>query len=334
MRQRWLPAPPRIEPLRSTRLGLVVNDADPYSVEVGAYYARRRGLAPAQVLHVELRPGPVLAVDEFERLRDAIAGHFGADIQALALAWKAPYAVGCESITGALALGYDPLLCRSSCAPSAPSPYFDSPSRRPFADFGFRLSMLVAAPDVEAARALIDRGVAADGALAAASGPAATALFVRSPPGPRAVRERDYPPPGLLADAGVEVQVEPLGALEQAPRLIYATLGVARLQWRRRPDWLAGALADHLTSFGGRLDDPHGQSSVLEWIASGATASYGTVSEPCNHRQKFPHPQRLLQWYLAGASAIEAYWRSVAWPQQGLFVGEPLAAPFAPAPAR
>ena len=26
--------------------------------------------------------------------------------------------------------------------------------------------------------------------------------------------------------------------------------------------------------------------------------------------------------------ALEAYWRSVAWPAQGVFVGEPLAAPF------
>jgi hypothetical protein len=29
-----------------------------------------------------------------------------------------------------------------------------------------------------------------------------------------------------------------------------------------------------------------------------------------------------------GASALEAYWKSVAWPQQAVFVGEPLAAPF------
>ncbi|HEU4845882.1 MAG TPA: TIGR03790 family protein, partial [Burkholderiaceae bacterium] len=29
-----------------------------------------------------------------------------------------------------------------------------------------------------------------------------------------------------------------------------------------------------------------------------------------------------------GATAIEAYWRSVAWPAQGLFIGEPLAAPY------
>jgi hypothetical protein len=29
-----------------------------------------------------------------------------------------------------------------------------------------------------------------------------------------------------------------------------------------------------------------------------------------------------------GNSAIEAYWKSVAWPTQGLFIGEPLAAPY------
>ena len=65
------------------------------------------------------------------------------------------------------------------------------------------------------------------------------------------------------------------------------------------------------------------------WIGSGATASYGTVSEPCSHLQKFPHPQVLLLQYVQGSSLIEAYWKSVAWPQQGIFIGEPLAAPFA-----
>ena len=50
--------------------------------------------------------------------------------------------------------------------------------------------------------------------------------------------------------------------------------------------------------------------------------------------QKFPHPQLLLWHYLQGETAIEAYWKSVRWPDQSLFVGEPLAAPFAPLLAR
>jgi uncharacterized protein (TIGR03790 family) len=69
--------------------------------------------------------------------------------------------------------------------------------------------------------------------------------------------------------------------------------------------------------------------SALRWLDAGATASYGTVSEPCNYWQKFPNPAVLLKWYVSGSTAVEAYWKSVAWPSQGLFVGEPLAAPYA-----
>jgi uncharacterized protein (TIGR03790 family) len=95
--------------------------------------------------------------------------------------------------------------------------------------------------------------------------------------------------------------------------------------------FLPGALADHLTSFGGDLlesAEKNGQMSSLRWLEAGATASYGTVSEPCNHWQKFPNPAVLLRHYVQGNSAIEAYWKSVAWPAQGLFIGEPLAAPY------
>src|SRR5665648_56443 len=54
------------------------------------------------------------------------------------------------------------------------------------------------------------------------------------------------------------------------------------------------------------------------------------VVEPCNHPQKFPFPGIAMHHYALGASAIEAYWKSVAWPGEGVFVGEPLAQPFAP----
>ncbi len=112
-------------------------------------------------------------------------------------------------------------------------------------------------------------------------------------------------------------------------RACCAVTGSVRLVLDPAPDWVPGALADHLTSVGGVLNGQNAQSTVLEWIASGATASHGAVSEPCNHLQKFPHPQLLLLHYMQGSTAIEAYWKSVAWPQQSLFVGEPLAAPFA-----
>jgi uncharacterized protein (TIGR03790 family) len=111
-------------------------------------------------------------------------------------------------------------------------------------------------------------------------------------------------------------------------RVVLYQTGAVRVNAPETIPWVPGALADHLTSFGGQLLEAHGQMTVLDWIDAGATASHGTVSEPCNHLQKFPHPQVLLLNYLQGSSAIEAYWRSLAWPAQGLLVGEPLAAPF------
>ena len=319
----------QVSRLRAAQLGLVVNTADPYSVRVGEYYARKRGLTADQVLRVELPVRAALTVAEFDTLRRTIADRFGPRIQALALAWVVPYAVECNSITGALALGFDGELCRHGCSQSKPSRYFNSGSARPLFDFGMRPSMLLAAPDIDRAMALIDRGVAADGPLLMRGRPTVNAMFLTTNDAARGVRSALYPPPGQLAGVNVEVHIAPAEALKETPHVLMAITGSARLDLSPAIDWVPGALADHLTSVGGALDARHDQSTALEWIASGATASYGTVSEPCNHRQKFPHPQLLLLHYLRGSTAIEAYWKSVAWPQQGLFVGEPLAAPFA-----
>jgi len=327
---RWIAVPRVAGRLRAADIGLVINAADTYSVEVGEHYIRSRGLLPAQVLRLELPPGPVLTLPEFERLQRAINDHFGPAAQALALAWVAPYAVGCNSITGALALGFDAALCQNSCAPSRASSYFNSASSRPWAEHGLRPAMLLAARSVESAKALIDRGVAADGRLALRAGPPVSALFLTTADSARNVRARLYPPAGMQASVGVEMLVIPADRLPQSTRILLALTGSAKLGLTPALDWMPGALADHLTSFGGALLASNGQDTALDWIESGATASHGTVSEPCNHLQKFPHPQVLLLHYLQGSTAIEAYWKSVAWPQQALFVGEPLAAPFSP----
>ncbi|CAN5259837.1 hypothetical protein BH24PSE2_BH24PSE2_18970 [soil metagenome] len=92
-------------------------------------------------------------------------------------------------------------------------------------------------------------------------------------------------------------------------------------------EFLPGAATDHLTSAGGRLDGEK-QMSALRWLEAGATASYGTVAEPCNFPGKFPNPAVLIRHYLSGETLLEAYWQSVAMPGQGVFIGEPLARPF------
>ncbi len=325
----WMPIPPVRTRLHAADIGLVINSADPASVQVGEHYIAVRKLAPAQVLRVELPIKPTLTREEFERFSAAVSARFGSATQALALAWTAPYTVECQSITGALALGFDAGLCQHSCGRSRASRYFNSAVARPLAELGFRPSMLLAAPTVEQARALIDRGAAADGALALRGRPPVAALLLTTDDAPRRVRTALYPPAGLLRAVGVDVRVVPAATLPDARRVLMVSTGSVKAPVEPAPDWAPGGLGDHLTSYGGDLLGNHGQGTALDWIASGAVASYGSVSEPCNHVQKFPHPQVLLGHYLQGATAIEAYWKSVAWPQQGLFIGDPLAAPFA-----
>jgi uncharacterized protein (TIGR03790 family) len=326
--RRWLASPRVYGRLKARDLGVVINTGDPYSVEVGEHYIRARGIPASQVLRLSLPLKGALSAPEFEAFRKRIDDHFGDRVQGLALIWRQPYAVECHAITGALAMGFDPALCKNSCAPSKPSRYFASPYSHPYTELGMRISMLVAAPDVASGKALVDRGVRSDGLLRQPGVVPANVHFVTTSDAVRSVRQALYPPAGPVSRFGLNVHLDQTDALRGVDRVLIYMTGRMHVDWLDTVRFLPGALADHLTSFGGVLDKPHGQMTVMSWIQAGATATHGTASEPCAHLQKFPHPQALLSFYAQGSTALEAYWKSVAWPQQSLFVGEPLAAPF------
>ncbi len=88
-----------------------------------------------------------------------------------------------------------------------------------------------------------------------------------------------------------------------------------------------GAVADHLTSYGGVLFNSS-QMSALEFIAGVVTGTFGTVTEPCAYSQKFPDPGIMISFYTKGQTLIEAYWKSVLQTFQGVYVGEPLSNPW------
>lgn len=319
-----------LDRLRAADIGLVINQRDPYSVAVGAYYAQARGLSPAQILRVDLPMQSLLSPKAFEALDQAIQAHFGYATQALALAWVAPYAVNCHSLGGALALGYDEALCQNSCAASRASAYANSRTARPYTELRMRPSMHLAARSIDEAKAMIDRGVRSDGTLALPGAPPVEAVLVSTADAARNVREALYPAQRAEPFRGVRIRRVQGLAGASGDRLLLVSVGAADLKGLPEAGYVPGALADHLTSSGGDLLGQHTQSPAWLWIAAGATASHGAVSEPCNHLQKFPHPGWLLGHYIQGSTAIEAYWKSVMWPQQSLFIGEPLAAPFAP----
>jgi len=326
--RKWMAVPRVNGRITAKTLGLVINTADPYSVEIGNYYVAARRLAPEQVLRLDLPLKATLAAAEFATFAAKVQSHFGPSIEALALAWTMPYAVECNSITGALALGYDETLCAHSCSASKASPYFGKATSRPFTDLKMRPSMLLAAHDVETAKAMIQRGVASDGSLGLRGAVPVNAYFVTTNDPARSARSPLFPPAGLLRRQGVDVHVDTAQALENVDNLLVYMTGLVKVEKLDTLKWVPGGVGDHLTSTGGQLIGGGGQMSILDWIGSGATASYGTVSEPCAHPQKFPHPQIMMLNYLQGSTVLEAYWKSVAWPQQGVFVGEPLAAPF------
>ena len=141
------------------------------------------------------------------------------------------------------------------------------------------------------------------------------------------MRSVTYPATERLLRNRVAVRRLEQDALFGAADVLFYFIGKDAVEGLETLRFVPGAIADHLTSAGGELTDSS-QMSALRWLEAGATGSYGTVVEPCNLRQKFPDPALVARNYLRGETLIEAYWKSVAMPGQGIFIGEPLAAPF------
>ncbi|AGA91772.1 TIGR03790 family protein [Thioflavicoccus mobilis 8321] len=309
--------------LAPTELAIVINDLDPDSARIGRYYAARRGIPPANQIHVRFAPGrPIMEPADFRALHAQVQAATPESAQAYALTWTQPYRVGCMSITTAFAAGYDEAYCATGCQPTRQNPYFASASTRPYDDLGIRPTMALAGTDFAQVRALIDRGIAADDTR-----PPGTGYLVETSDAARSVRARGYD--NAIDQLGAAVRLVHVEAdrIADKPDVLFYFTGlpwVADIETNRfRP----GAVADHLTSTGGRLTGGM-QMSSLRWLEAGATGSYGTVVEPCNLLAKFPDPAVLIGAYVSGATLIEAYWKSVRMPGQGIFIGEPLARPF------
>ncbi len=310
--------------LRSRDIAIVVNDADPASVEIGLYYAAQRGIAAERVIHVRFPAGqPVMGFGDFERVQAVLDAKTGADVQAFALAWTLPFRVECMSVTAAFALGFDPgSYCAEGCRTTKASPYYNSRSRAPFTDHHVRPAMLLAGSDVESAKRSIDRGVRSD-----ETWPEGKAYLMNTSDAGRNVRAESYARVRQVLGSAYPIEQIDADVLEGRSDVMFEFTGVAQVAAIAGNRFLDGAVADHLTSFGGALSGA-GQTTALEWLSAGATGSYGTSSEPCNFRAKFPEVGLVMAHYLGGETLVEAYWKSVHMPGQGVFVGDPLARPF------
>ncbi|MEL4177357.1 TIGR03790 family protein [Roseateles sp. PN1] len=323
--------------LNASELGVIVAEGDALSEAIAAYYQAARGVPAANIIRVKVdTSSPTISATAFASLKADVDAKLPAGVQASLVTWTAPSRVvdSCAmSITSALAFGYNSKYC-GGCASTASSAYFDSESRQPWTDLRIRPAMMLGATTLTAAKALIDRGVQADGSL-----PSGDGYLINTNDAARSIRSSDFSPlsaswAGRLTLNYINNSLGPDSgnSISGKTGLLFYFTGLASVPNLSSNSFRPGAAADHLTSYAGLLPTS-GQMSALAWLDAGATASYGTVEEPCNFSNKFPKVSTLIDQYYRGASLIEAYWKAVEWPGQGLFVGEPLARPFPDSPS-
>jgi uncharacterized protein (TIGR03790 family) len=314
------------EGLSADRLGVIYSTTDASSVRIAQYYAARRGVPAANLVGLAVPDRAVIARDELKQLRAAALDKLPSSVQSLLLVWSRPYAVECMSITTAFAAGYQAGFCEPGCGQTTKNPLFDTRGWLPADTVGWLPAMLLPSKDEALARSVIDRGLQADGPQ-----PPGTVYLVRTQDRARNVRAEEYAEARLRVGHRITVVDTPPPVQLPVNDVIAYFTGASQVDELHQIGFRPGAAADHLTSTAGALDSTH-QMSALEWLRQGATASYGSVSEPCNLRGKFPSPGVFLDHYTRGDTLLEAYWKSVAMPGQGLFIGEPLARPFATRP--
>jgi uncharacterized protein (TIGR03790 family) len=331
--------PPAKQVLRAPDLAVLIRSGDATSEAIGLAYQAARGIPEAHMIRVAVPgSGDAISSADFAALKATLDARLPATAQATLVTWSQPSRVQGPScsmgITSALAFGYDINRC-GGCVATTTSPYYNSNSSKPFSDLGLRPSMMLGASSLAQAQALIARGVAADGSLAGANGAAqGQGYFVRTSDAARSVRWQDFKSATAQSAPGITMNFVDNSAntgsdlISNQNNVMFYLTGLVSVPQLASNRYLPGAVADHLTSVGGLLPDGGGQMPITEWLAGGATASYGTVEEPCNFSEKFPRASVLVSRYAAGESLIEAYWKSVQWPGQGLFVGEPLARPW------
>lgn len=310
--------------LSANDVAIIVNDADPLSVRIAEYYRLQRQVPESQIIRIRFATGmKMMKRTEFEQIKKAVDRQTPPHVQAFVLTWLQPFRVECMSITTAFAMGFDQAFCAKGCQQTRKNPYFASNSDKPYKSYKLRPVMVLAGNTFAEVKGLIDRGVASD-----YSQPNGTAYLLKTSDKARSSRAAYFPHVAKLFDGMWPVKYLEQDFIRNRSNVMFYFTGLRHVPHIQENIFLPGAVADHLTSTGGVLSGSK-QMSIMEWIKNGATGTYGAVVEPCNYPDKFSHPGILMENYLRGSTLIEAYWKSVAQPGQGIFVGEPLAKPFA-----
>src|SRR5687768_14915442 len=74
--------------LTARELGVIINEDDPLSIDIGEYYRKRRAIPAENIVRVRFAAGSAaLGVAEFARIKAQVDKALPAHVQALALTW-------------------------------------------------------------------------------------------------------------------------------------------------------------------------------------------------------------------------------------------------------
>ncbi len=135
-----------------------------------------------------------------------------------------------------------------------------------------------------------------------------------------------------LAELGVAAEVVQGKLPMKKSDVQGAMVGTSIFNWKASGSTIQpGAICEHLTSWGGAMRSPSGQTPLSEFLRYGAAGASGTVQEPYAIQSKFPLASIHVH-YARGCTLAEAFYQSVHGPYQLLIVGDPLCRPWANIP--
>jgi len=332
---------------------VVVNQSSSNSVALGNYYCEQRSVPPENLLRINWGGNNInWTLDDFDTvlrlpLESAISSRqLSNQIDYVVLCMDIPYRVTStatgvpnnnNATTSTLFYGFknNPVDPYAQCSLAEGSTNLYAGSEGIFrqnppisANSNAWLTFLLTDTNLAKAKELVDRGVASDETF-----PLEKVYLTKSTDSARNVRylEADNAIMDAVLDGDTEVVLTNASNLSGLGPMSGAQTGLLSVNIGN-PPVSPGAMMDNLTSFGGFLFEAAGHTTALDFIHAGATASYGTIIEPCGYPDKFPSAQNYF-YQARGFSIAESYYQSLTNPYQGVLVGEPLAAPFAVFPS-
>jgi len=332
----------QIEP---DQLLVVVNTADQQSEDVADEYMAKYHIPSGNRLRLSFPKTDVMLGNDFDSVYDTIDSFLRSkpQLQAIVITWTEPWKVAPPNsdagmgLTSAVTFGFKSQYyndSEGSCDVTAASPFYGKDLSKPYDDFGLRPAMMLAGTNATKAIDVIHRSLDAKSTF-----PLPTGYLVRTTDDDRSVRYYQMVQADDFWTTTFGLQIDYRdnshgpdsdNYVKNRDDVLYYFTGLKDVDFLNTLTFVPGAVADHLTSFGGQLTNEGGQMSILRWLEAGASGSYGTVAEPCNFADKFTNVSMFLQRYFAGAPLIDAYWYSVREPGEGIFVGDPMAQPYAP----